>query len=67
MVNDELERMVIEAVVAYLSLLSRYLPGWTELNHKEFSRDSRYPGRNLKARPPDYEAGVANHQEISKL
>jgi hypothetical protein len=34
-----------------------HLPGGTEENHENRSPDSRYPGRYLNQRPPEYETG----------
>jgi hypothetical protein len=31
--NNEFERMWKVAVIEYLTVVSRYLPGWTEENH----------------------------------
>jgi hypothetical protein len=37
-VNNELERTWMEAVMAYFKVLSRYLPGGTEENYKNSVR-----------------------------
>jgi hypothetical protein len=56
--NDELERMWKEAVVAkFKVLLFRHFPGGTEKN-QNVSQHSLSPGRNLNPGPPEYEAGV---------
>jgi hypothetical protein len=55
-VNDELEKMWKEAVVAF-KLLSRHLSEGTDEYH-ETPQDSRPPGRDLNPGPPEYEAGV---------
>jgi len=46
-VNDELEGMWKETIVAYFKVLSRHLPGGTEESHKNFSQDSLSLGQNL--------------------
>jgi hypothetical protein len=43
-------------------ILSYYLPGATEENHKNLSQDSRSPGQDLNPRSPKYKAGVLNTQ-----
>jgi hypothetical protein len=55
-VNDELEKMWKEAVVAF-KLLSRYFSEGTDEYH-ETPQDSRSLGRELNPGPPEYEAGV---------
>jgi hypothetical protein len=57
-VNTELERICKVAVVAYLKVLSRHLPGRTEENHENLSQVSRSPVRDLNPGTPEYEAGV---------
>jgi hypothetical protein len=56
--NDELERIWKEAVVAWFKLLSLHLPGGTEEHNANSCHDSRSPGRDLNLRSPEYEAGV---------
>jgi hypothetical protein len=41
-------------------LLSRYLLGGTEKNTKTLSQDSRSPGRDSNAGPPENETGVSS-------
>jgi hypothetical protein len=55
-VNNELERMWKEAVVAQFKVLSRHLPRTKE--NYEIPQDSRCLGRYLNPGPPEYEAGV---------
>jgi hypothetical protein len=45
-----------------IKVLSWHLPGVTEENHKNLSRDSWSPGQYLNPRPPEYEAGVLTTQ-----
>jgi hypothetical protein len=47
--NDELERMCNEAVLALFDALSHNLPGVTEENHKNLSQDIWYPGRDYNS------------------
>jgi hypothetical protein len=56
-VNDALERMRKEAVVALFKVLPRHLPGGTEEKQK-ITQDRRSPGRDLNPGPPEYETGV---------
>jgi hypothetical protein len=44
--------------VAYLEVLSRFLPGETEEMTKNLSQDSRYAGRDLNSRRPEFEVAV---------
>jgi hypothetical protein len=46
--------------VAYSKVLSSYLPGGIEKNHKNLSQDSPSPGRGMNPGPPEYEAGMLN-------
>jgi hypothetical protein len=39
--NDKLERVWKEAVVAYFKVISRHLPGGTDENQEIFIQDSR--------------------------
>jgi hypothetical protein len=39
-------------------VLSQYLPGWTEENHKNLSQDSQSRGQDTNVGPPEYESGV---------
>jgi hypothetical protein len=55
--NDELERMCKEAVMALFKVLSQHLPGRTEKSHEE-TQDSGSSGRDLNTGLPEYEAGV---------
>jgi hypothetical protein len=61
--NDELERIWKEAVVAHL----RYYPGICLMGlrktMKTLSYDSLSSGRDLNPTPPEYEAGVQNNQQ----
>jgi hypothetical protein len=50
-VNNKLERMRKEAVVTYLKVLCRRLPGGTEVNHENVSQCSRLRGLNLNLGP----------------
>jgi hypothetical protein len=55
--DNELEMMWTEAVVAKFLVLSRYLPAETQEYHKNLSY--RWPaGRNLNMKPTKYETGV---------
>lgn len=58
MISNELVKLWKETVIAYVRvrLLSQYLPGGTEENHKKNPLKS--PGRDLNRRRPEYEAGV---------
>jgi hypothetical protein len=58
--NDELERIWKEAVMAYFNVLSRHLSEGTEANHEKICPDVRTRGRDLKLEPPEYEAEVLN-------
>jgi hypothetical protein len=55
----EFKRIWKEAVVAYFKVLSR--PGSTEENYEK-SQYCRYPLRDLKLRPLEYEARVTTTQ-----
>jgi hypothetical protein len=55
---NELERIWKEAVVAYIQLLPRHLPGGTGENHENLSNNSRSPVRDFNPGPPEYETGV---------
>jgi hypothetical protein len=57
-VNDELEKIWKEAVMTKFKVLSWYLPGGSEENHKNLSQDSQSPSQDLNLGPPEYEAGV---------
>jgi hypothetical protein len=56
--NDGLERMWKEAVVAYLKVLVRLFSGGTEQTTKNLSLDSWSSGRDLNPGPRECEAGV---------
>jgi hypothetical protein len=56
--NGELKRICKEAVAAYFKALSRHLPGGTEENNENHSRDSWSPGRDINPEPPEYETGM---------
>jgi hypothetical protein len=65
-VNDELEKMLKEAVVVYFKALSQHFPGGTEENHENVINDSRSPGQDFYLGPSEEEAGVlVNHSIIS--
>jgi hypothetical protein len=51
--NNELEGIRTEAVVAYLKVLSQNLPGGTEVNHENLSLS---PGQVLSSQRPIYKA-----------
>jgi hypothetical protein len=53
----ELKRSWKEAVVAYCKVL-RHSPGGTKENHKDLSKESQSPDRDLKPGPPEYKADV---------
>jgi surfactin synthase thioesterase subunit len=57
-VNDELERMWKEAVMAEFKVLSWNLPGRTEENHEKTSVRITSLVRYLNHGPSEYEAGV---------
>jgi hypothetical protein len=61
-VNDLLESMWKEVVMALFKVLSWNLPRRTEENHEDLSQDSRSLGRELNLNPPEYEAGVLTTQ-----
>jgi hypothetical protein len=52
-VNNELERMCMEAVVALFKVQSQHLPGGTEE-----IQEKTQPLSGLRFEPPEYEAGV---------
>jgi hypothetical protein len=54
--NNELERVWKETVLAQFSALSQYSKGGTEKNTKNLSQDCRSPGRDLNKGPPEFEA-----------
>jgi hypothetical protein len=56
-VNDELGRVLKEAVVPNFEALSRHSPGGTEEIHEMLRQGSRSPGKDLNPGPPEYEAG----------
>lgn len=56
--NDGSEIMWKEAGVASFKGVSRNFSGGSEKNHDNLSQSSQSPGRDLKSRPPAYEAGV---------
>jgi hypothetical protein len=41
-----------------LKTLTQYSPDRTAENHENLSQDTRFPGRDLNQRPPQYKAGV---------
>jgi K+-transporting ATPase c subunit len=55
--NNTLEGIWKEAVVAQCFLLSLYFLGRTKRNHEKH-QDGRSQGRDLNPGPPEYEAGV---------
>jgi hypothetical protein len=65
--DNELERMWKEAVVAFLKVLSRHLPGGTEENDENLSQNCRSPGRDLSPGPPEYEAGVLTTRFVTRM
>jgi hypothetical protein len=63
-VNDKLETMRKEVIVAYVKVLCRHLRIETEENHENLSQDSRSPDRDLL---PQYEAGVLTTRPQSSV
>jgi hypothetical protein len=57
-VNDELERISKEAVVAYFKPILRRLSGGTEENHVNQSQGGRSTGHDLNPGSLEYEAGA---------
>jgi hypothetical protein len=57
-VNNELEGIRKEVVMAEFKVVSLCLPGEIEENHKKPKLVSRSVGLNLNLEPLDYEAGV---------
>jgi hypothetical protein len=57
-VNNELEKMWKEAVVAQFKILFRNFLEGPRKTMKYFGQNSRPPGRDMNQRPPEYEAGV---------
>jgi hypothetical protein len=55
-VNDELEGIRKDAVLAQFKVLSRNLPEGTE-NHEKLSHNSQSPGLDLNLGPPEHVAG----------
>jgi predicted P-loop ATPase len=53
--NDELERIWKEMVMAYFKVPSWHLSEESEEKHKNLSQDSRSPGQDLNLRHPIYE------------
>jgi hypothetical protein len=47
-----------EAAVDCFKTLSRHLPGGTEKNRENLSKDNQSPGRDWKPEPPEYGARV---------
>jgi hypothetical protein len=58
LMNNRLERMWKEAVMAYSKVPPLHLTGGTEENYKYLSQDSRSTGRDLNLLHSEYEAGV---------
>jgi hypothetical protein len=58
-VNDELERMWKDAIVAELKVL--HFPGGTEENYHYLNQDSRSLDRDLNPGPSEFETGYVNH------
>jgi hypothetical protein len=56
-VNDEFERIRMEAVVVSVKVLPRYLPGGNEERHRKL-QSGQSPGRYLNSGPPEYKAGM---------
>jgi hypothetical protein len=52
--NNELEGICKEVIVAWFKIPSRYILGETEENCENFSQDSLWPGRGLNEAPPVY-------------
>jgi hypothetical protein len=60
---DELERIRKEAVVAKFKVLAQHFHGLRKTT-KILSQDSRSPGRDLNAGPPEYEAEVLTTRSL---
>jgi hypothetical protein len=59
LMNNELERMWKEMVMAQFTALSKHLPGGTRKTTKRpCSQDSQPLSQDLNQRPPEYEAGA---------
>jgi hypothetical protein len=52
-VNDQMQRMDHELIVAYFKVLPQNFPGGTEENHEILSQDNRSPGWVSNRRPPN--------------
>jgi hypothetical protein len=63
--NNELERILKEAVVAYSKVLSRHSPGETEKMTRNLSQDFRYLDRDLNSKPPKYEGVLTTRPQNS--
>jgi hypothetical protein len=61
-VNNELERMWKEAVMASFKVLSKHLPGGPEEKHEHLSQDSPSLGQELNLGPPKYKGGGISTQ-----
>jgi hypothetical protein len=53
-INDELERIWKEAVLALFQVLSQHLTGELRKLMENLSQDSQSPGRDLNLGPPKY-------------
>jgi hypothetical protein len=56
--NDGVENIWVEAVMALFKVLSRHLPGRTGENYEHVKQDIRSPGRDLNPGLSEYEAGM---------
>jgi hypothetical protein len=57
-VNNELDRVWKEAVMALFEVLSWHLPEGLRKTTKDLGQNSWSPGRDLNPGPPEYKGGV---------
>jgi len=63
-VNNEWERIWKEAVVINFNVLSQYMAGGSDENHKSLSQDRQSSVKDSNPRRPEYEEGVPHFRAV---
>jgi hypothetical protein len=66
-VNEKLEGVWKETVVAFFNVLSWHLPRGTEKTTKIVGQDIRSLGRDFNPRPPEYEAAMLTSRALHSV